>query len=504
MKKKLISIITASAAALSVMTAFSCTGYAEDGLLRVISVPIESIEGTADLIIDGGGYFNCKNDEGEDTNVTVYISDEAIDNWRQTGEFTYNKVGYDVGNNAAAITGGFWFGSTAVICDFDTGEYSLAELSEDGTTFETIKENDGWYIADTRGYCTYISREDNTFYYTIERPDKSRVSGEASGEPDEYGSIVRLIASYNGDYIFMFTISERSEQTDDGWVYTYGVYGVDENGTATKLSEVENAVSVDLNDGSDYLINDNFTLTDGTVKRLYVDMSGRLITIDASTVIPELSGYSFNRVVSIFGDSAILEYVGEDENDLRYVLCGIGEDGSFSPKSDKVYTYMQVMNGYCYTMGEFSDNTEALLFERDGIWGYVSRNGEEIMTFDDAAGFVDSEYAPVYQDGSFYLIDKQMNRVSEDIDCEYANSLGSDLFFITKDGVNCIATYVTPEDGAYDSAATTENTASEESTASAADAPDESSDIPHTGNACAAVPLLAVAGSIAALSRKRR
>ncbi|MGN0596096.1 MAG: WG repeat-containing protein [Ruminiclostridium sp.] len=492
MKKKLISSITAAATALSAMAAFTCTGYAEDELFRVISVPMESIEGTANLIIDGGGYFNCETEEGEEENVIVYISDDAIDNWRQTGEFTYSKIESDLGINAEVISGGFWFGSKAVIRDIDTDTYYLTEFSEDGTTFVTLMENDGWYTADTRGYRVYASREDTTFYYTIEKPDGSSVSGEANGEPDENNAMVQLSISYNGDYIFLYTISEKSEQTDDGWVYTYGIYGVDENGTATKLSEVENAVSTYWRDDCDYLINENFTLTDGTVTRLYVDMSGRLITVDASTVIPEIPEYALNRVFSIFGDAAILEYIGEDENNLRYVLCEIGEDGSFSLLNDKVYTYIQAMNGFCYNWGEFSDNTEALLFERDGVWGYVSKNGEEIATFDDATTFVDSEYTPVYQDGKYYLIDKQMNRVSEYMDWDFANSLGSELFVFTKDGVRYLATYVAPGDGAYDSAAST------------ADAPDESKGNPETGVVCAAAPILAGAVLTAALTRKRR
>lgn len=41
MKKKLISSIIAAATAFSAMTALSCTGYAEDGLMRIISVPFE-------------------------------------------------------------------------------------------------------------------------------------------------------------------------------------------------------------------------------------------------------------------------------------------------------------------------------------------------------------------------------------------------------------------------------------------------------------------------------
>ena len=88
MKKKLISGIIAAATAFSAMTAFSCTGYAEDGLMRIISVPMESIEGAEDLIIAGGGYFSCHEEvDGEET-ALVYISDDVIENWRQTGEFT--------------------------------------------------------------------------------------------------------------------------------------------------------------------------------------------------------------------------------------------------------------------------------------------------------------------------------------------------------------------------------------------------------------------------------
>lgn len=268
---------------------------------------------------------------------------------------------------------------------------------------------------------------------------------------------------------------------------------MDENGTATKLAEVENAVSMDWRNDCDYIQNENFTLTDGTVTSLYIDMNGRLITVDASTVIPEIPGYALNRVYSIFGGSAILEYIGEDENDLRYVLCEIGEDGSFSLLNDKVYTYLQPMNDWCYTMGEFTDNTEPLLFERDGIWGYVSKNGEEIATFDNAIGFGNSEYAVAIQDGKSFLIDKQMNRVSEDFECDYVNSKGGDLFIVQKDGVNYLATYVAPEDGAYDSAG------------SSTGAPDESNGNPDTGVVvCVAAPIIAGSVLTAVLSRKRR
>ena len=34
-----------------------------------------------------------------------------------------------------------------------------------------------------------------------------------------------------------------------------------------------------------------------------------------------------------------------------------------------------------------------------------------------------------------YLIDKQMKRVSENLDCDFANSLSDNLFYVIKDGV---------------------------------------------------------------------
>ena len=226
---------------------------------------------------------------------------------------------------------GFGRGDNIVLRDPDSDMLYLAKPSEDGSTFVTLKNMTAGthqMPADT----LYASREDNTIYYSIEKPDGSTTSGE----PDENNAIARIMESYNGDYIFLYTISEKSEQTDNGWVYTYGLCGVDENGTATKLAEVENAVSMDWRNDCDYIQNENFTLTDGTVTSLYIDMNGRLITVDASTVIPEVPGYALNSVLSIFGDSAILEYIGEDESDLRYVLCGIGKDGSFTILNDKV------------------------------------------------------------------------------------------------------------------------------------------------------------------------
>lgn len=151
------------------------------------------------------------------------------------------------------------------------------------------------------------------------------------------------------------------------------------------------------------------------------------------------------------------------------------------------------MNDRCYNMGEFTDNTEPLLFERDGIWGYVSKNGEEIATFDNAICFGNSEYAVAIQDGKSFLIDKQMNRVSEDFECDYVNSKGGDLFIVQKDGVNYLATYVAPGDGAYDSAG------------SSAGAPDESKGNPDTGVVvCVAAPIIAGSVLTAVLSRKRK
>ena len=368
----------------------------------------------------------------------------------------------------------------------------LAKPSEDGSTFVTLKNMTAGthqMPADT----LYASREDNTIYYSIEKPDGSTVGGKASGEPDENKALVHLKNSYQGDYVLLYTICEKSEQTANGRFYTYGLYGVDANGTETKLCEVENVTSADAPTNYDYIFSEKFTKTDGTVTRLCVDTSGRLIAIDASTVIPQIPGYALNSVLSIFGDSAILEYIGEDESDLRYVLCGIGKDGSFSILNDKVYTYLQPMNDRCYNMGEFTDNTEPLIFERDGIWGYVSKNGEEIATFDDAANFLDSEYAPVYQDGRYYLIAKQMNRVSEDFECDYVNSKGGDLFIVQKDGVNYLATYVAPGDGVYDSAG------------SSTGAPDESKGNPDTGVVvCVAAPIIAGSVLTAVLSRKRK
>lgn len=49
---------------------------------------LKSIEGAADLIIAGGGYFSCHEEVGGEETALVYISDEDIENWRQTGEFT--------------------------------------------------------------------------------------------------------------------------------------------------------------------------------------------------------------------------------------------------------------------------------------------------------------------------------------------------------------------------------------------------------------------------------
>ena len=86
------------------------------------------------------------------------------------------------------------------------------------------------------------------------------------------------------------------------------------------------------------------------------------------------------------------------------------------------------------------DSLYRILFEKDGKSGIMDLNENVLGTFDNIGWYVD-EYALVSNDGKAYLVDEDMNTVSETVDADKISAVSDELFLITKDGKSSFVTF---------------------------------------------------------------
>ena len=89
---------------------------------------------------------------------------------------------------------------------------------------------------------------------------------------------------------------------------------------------------------------------------------------------------------------------------------------------------------------EGDDTAKVIRFENDGKEGFMNLDGTIIATFDKASHFT-YKYAGVIKDGKAYLVDDDMNTVSETVDADKISAVSDELFLITKDGKSSFVTF---------------------------------------------------------------
>ena len=169
--------------------------------------------------------------------------------------------------------------------------------------------------------------------------------------------------------------------------------------------------------------------TGGTWDKFYIYLpeSGKEYNIGSICKITNNDKeYNLSSIVGkVYGNKFIAQYnVSGESSYPRYALASFGENNKAEIISD------------FYTSMSSDDNGKTFLVEKatvtvkvngyitstnknvEGI-GYIDANGKELGLFDNAGSFVnDSKYAPVINEGKFYLIDKNMKAVSDTIDVE--------------------------------------------------------------------------------------
>lgn len=217
-------------------------------------------------------------------------------------------------------------------------------------------------------------------------------------------------------------------------------------------------------------------------------------------------------IEGIYGNNYIVkcpvDYTS-DPYEYRYLLFdGNSKDNEkyFNCLSD-TYKDMSTTDGKIY-----------LVQTEDDKWGFIDADGKELGIFDEAGAFT-GKYAPVVKNGKAYLVDRNMNRVSDKIDADSVRSLpySSDMFVLTKDGEDYLATFAADSSETDTSEPTSEPTdeptdePTSEPTSSETSAPDsETSDSdnsnPTTGAAgiCLIAVPAAICGAAVIVCKKKR
>lgn len=414
--------ISAAALAAALMAGTALTANAEQSQVKLLTANPFDLN---DSGYGGGGYFN--------TNDGFFkIGEEELEKWRETGKLDPVKIECDI--DAAGLSG--WSGS------FDEGSYAqFVKRDSDGNVTERyilhldkVKNKieaaytlgADWCYTRPDGYTFIysISEDRTTMTYAVYSPDGKKVENTLTG----YDGVASVSDKYVGLVSSMVSNTSIFDDYDDISRDDYIIYGVLKDGTLEEIDRIEKSYGVWF---SAHLQEDAYVFYNANVPAIMGKTCIHSFTDNKSYDVGRRmdSGIIIDNVSYFYGTKAIVVSSGEQPS---YQLVNIGEDDTDFVANiiSKIYKHMSSDDGKIY-----------LVKTEDDKWGYIDANGKELAIFDDAGSFI-GDFAPVLKDGKAYLIDRNMNKVSEEIAAKGVQSLGEDMFVVTTDdGQELLMTY---------------------------------------------------------------
>lgn len=136
-----------------------------------------------------------------------------------------------------------------------------------------------------------------------------------------------------------------------------------------------------------------------------------------------------------------LTYIANDDRTLAIVYDFITcEDGKRrrSPKFLATLDGTRISGNYSNMFTK--DDEIFLVVTADDKWGYIDKTGKPLAFFDDAGEF-EGEYAPVIKNGMAYLINRQMERVSDCVAADLVLTICDGLYKIRSNNKQFFMTY---------------------------------------------------------------
>jgi len=490
-------------AALTLLSSVAITAQAEETELKLLTVKLSDVLEEKNFKYGlGDGYFT-------DSRKFYRIGESEIAEWRETGEFKLTNIESDLNLNGLT----WWNGSfTSEYVQFAKQDangnvtertvVSIDKVNEKVKTAYTLGSD--WCYTTNDGYTVFAPTSDvgsGIVSVTIMKPDgtsftttlKSLVAHLDGAKWDDYVWF-KYCAVDDEKYCCYVLVDEKTEGNilDER---IYAVYGIGKDGSLTKIVGNINASS---SGGIEHASGKNLVVSFAGDN--YYDMAFSADTGEA---------YRFDYYGSIsYCDGKVA--IGNRSYDTKngYDLIDL--------KTGKTLV------NYPYIYG--NDKGIFLVNTNYGKWGYIDSTGRELGVFD-SAGVFQGDYAPVVKDGKAYLIDRNMNKISEEIAADDVSTYGKELFGFTQGDNTTLVTYTkstetsepTSEPTSKPTSEPTSSTTTSEPTSSTTSEPtSEPSSTPTsstakpeggnppTGAAMALLPIAAIGGAVAVVTRKRR
>ncbi len=463
-----IKKLTAAAAAMAaVLSAVSISAFADNEQTALLT---EKIEGRKGVQCIGNGLYFYDNGEANgynefaDIDGFFRIGDKELEQWRKTGKLTPTDVTCEVdltdrpdvyvNPSEQTFNGGFIDKSQNY---FQIGDgyaarggvegimhiiekYHTVKYDENAASITTVRSEEvDWSCSRKDGYTVSMQRMDDGVVVTVTSPDGKSVKKEfkLAGYDAEFGvePWYEVVVSENDDYVAYMAWATEINTLGKPYIY-YDIYGFDKSGNVKTLYSVKD-MKVESLQGTQCNGVRSFTAVgDNTVTWQHYSNSGfRAINI-LNTKTGELTEshiflsaeegtYAFantvNVVSPIYDGKAVANYLNFETFTNEYVLIDIKpqEDGKTKEYS-KYYKHMSSHDG----------GKTFLVQTMDDKWGFIDANGKELAVFDDAGNFY-GKYAPVVKDGKGYLVDKNMNKVTDEIDATGCQTMSDEVFRFT-------------------------------------------------------------------------
>ncbi len=480
-------------AALTMLSSVAITAQAEETeQLKLLTVKLSDVIEEKDFQYAlGGGYFT-------DSSKFYRIGESELAEWQETGKFALTNIESDFDPSGMEWYSGDFEGEYIQFYkendDGNVTERQVVHLDKSaGKISKAYTLGSGWCYTTNDGYTVLAAASDvgnGTVSVTVMKPDgtsftitlKSLVAHLDGAKWDDYVWF-KYCAVDDEKYCCYVLVDEKAEGNilDER---IYAVYGIGKDGSLTKIVGNINAAS---SGGIEY----------ASGKNLVVSFAGENyydIAFSADT-----------------GEACRFDYYGS----INY-CDGKVAIGNRSYDTKNGYDLIDLKTGktlvnYPYIYGK--DKEIFLVNTNDGKWGYIDSNGKELAMFDNASGF-DGDYAPVVKDGKVYLIDRNMNKVSDSIDGTDVTTLSDGLYHVAfDDGSAMLVTYAKSSADEPTSSTTTSEpissvTTSEPTSSATTSEPTSSTvkpgdEIPPTG-AALLIPVALLGGAVAVVSRKKR
>ena len=477
------------------MTGTALTVNAEESQPKLLVAEYICTENT---LICGGGYFH-------DNDGFFKLGEEELAKWRETGNYSVTKIECDVDlTDFSGLCGDFegeylQFGKKDA--DGNITERKVVHLDKENNKIELAYTlGADWCYTLSDGYTMSFDQSDPELRINVYDPSGKKTttsltytgdgkwwfSGGTSMGGDNVGYVLWLSARY-GDEEDNYEFGDVS--------YDYEVYAIQKNDSLKLLDKNDEPVyGYGYRGGnSNCVMYGHQTAPTPLGCWLYSTDDNKVYQVGNALTMPgggQLSDLSLGG--KLYGTKVVIK-----SNDELYALVDVSENpsgfgGAFITKNalSKAYKYMSTNDGKIYRV-----KTE------DDKQGYIDSNGKELAIFD-VAGDFHGDFAPVVKDGKAYLIDRNMNKVSEAIDGESVFAFSDGLYSVTVNGEEKFMTYAAKPTA---SEPTSEPTNPTEPTSEPTSKPEDTKN-PETGipGIAAAFGTLALAAGTVIVAKKRK